>query len=229
MKRGLFTVLLILGLAFPIRMARADIWGGDVVVLTQILANAVQQLIQLRQILSTGEDNLALLQDINRGLNDILGVANTVGKIREPGLYGDVSSVRDGQRMLKEIYGQIPDSSESKVQDHSDQVVSEALTLNNSLYEYTKDIDTIGEEIKQASAIASPKGAQRLTVESLGIMLTVMNQSLRAQASGLKLQAQAIAAQNHKDKQFAEQVRNTSKTLRVAMRGTNPAFDIPRL
>lgn len=229
MRRGIFTVLFILGLAFPMKMARADIWGGDVVVLTQILANAVQQLIQLRQILSTGEDNLALLQDINRGLNDILGVANTVGQIREPGIYGDVSSVHDGQRMLKEIYGKIPDSSEAKVQDHSDQVVSEALTLNNSLYEYTKDIDAIGEEIKQASAVASPKGAQRLTVESLGIMLTVMNQSLRAQASGLKLQAQAMAAQNHKDKQFAEQVQNSSKNLRVAMHGTNPAFDIPRL
>jgi hypothetical protein len=229
MKRGLFTVLLILGLAFPMRMARADIWGGDVVVLTQILANAVQQLIQLRQILSTGEDNLALLQDINRGLNDILGVANTVGKVREPGLYGDVSSVHDGQRMLKEIYGQIPDSSESKVQDHSDQVVSEALTLNNSLYEYTKDIDAIGEEIKQASAIASPKGAQRLTVESLGVMLTVMNQSLRAQASGLKLQAQAMAAQNHKDKRFTKHVRESAKKLNDAMNRSNPEFKIPHL
>lgn len=229
MKRGIFTVLFVLGMALPIRMAKADVWGGDVVVLAQILANAVQQLIQLRQILSTGEDNLALLQDINRGLNDVLGVANTVGQIRDTGLYGDVSSVVDGQRMLKDIYGQIPDSSESKVQDHSDQVVSEALTLNNSLYDYTKDIDAIGEEIKQASAVASPKGAQRLTVESLGIMLTVMNQSLRAQASGLKLQAQAMASQNHKDKQFAEQVRNSSKNLRVAMQGTNPAFEIPRL
>ena len=229
MKRGIFTVLFILGLALPMRMAKADIWGGDVVVLTQILANAVQQLIQLRQILSTGDDNLALLQDINRGLNDILGVANTVGQIREPGLYGDVSSVIDGQRMLKEIYGQIPDSSESKVQDHSDQVVSEALTLNNSLYEYTKDIDAIGEEIKEASAIASPKGAQRLTVESLGIMLTVMNQSLRAQASGLKLQAQAMAAQNHKDKKFSEQVRRTSGSLRQAMKKSNFALIIPKI
>ena len=229
MKRGIFTVLFILGLALPMRMAKADIWGGDVVVLTQILANAVQQLIQLRQILSTGEDNLALLQDINRGLNDILGVANTVGQIREPGLYGDVSSVIDGQRMLKEIYGQIPDSSESKVQDHSDQVVSEALTLNNSLYEYTKDIDAIGEEIKQASAVASPKGAQRLTVESLGIMLTVMNQSLRAQASGLKLQAQAMAAQNHKDKQFSRQVRLSTESLRGSMGKSDAYFKIPSI
>ena len=229
MKRGIVTVIFVVGVAFPMRMAKADIWGGDVVVLTQILANAVQQLIQLRQILSTGEDNLALLQDINRGLNDILGVANTVGQIREPGLYGDVSSVIDGQRMLKEIYGRIPDSSESKVQDHSDQVVSEALTLNNSLYEYTKDIDAIGEEIKQASAIASPKGAQRLTVESLGIMLTVMNQSLRAQASGLKLQAQAMAAQNHKDKKFSEQVRRTSGSLRQAMKKSNFALIIPKI
>jgi len=228
-RKSIIAFALVISLIIPGRAAKADIWGGDVVVLTQILMNAVQQLIQLRQILSTGEDNLALLQEINRGLNDILGIAKTSGVIRDSGVYGEISSVHDGKDMLREIYGQIPDSSESRVQDHSDQVISEALTLNNSIYQYANDIDAIGEEIKQASAVASPKGAQRLTVESLGIMLTVMNQSLRAQASGLKLQAQAMAAQNHKDKQFANQVRSSSKSLSTALRGSVPSFNIPKI
>lgn len=56
-----------------------------------------------------------------------------------------------------------------------------------------------------------------------------MNQSLRAQASGLKLQAQAMAAQNHKDKKFSEQVRRTSGSLRHAMEKSNFALTIPKI
>ena len=52
----LFTVGLFCASLMIPRPCRADIFGGDVVVLTQILANAIQQLIQLRQILSTGSD-----------------------------------------------------------------------------------------------------------------------------------------------------------------------------
>ena len=35
--------------------SHADMFGGDVVVLTQILANAVQQLAQLKQIMDSGK------------------------------------------------------------------------------------------------------------------------------------------------------------------------------
>jgi hypothetical protein len=48
--------------------ARADIFGGDVAVLVQILANALQQLAQLRNIVQNGQDNLGLIRDINRGI-----------------------------------------------------------------------------------------------------------------------------------------------------------------
>ena len=59
--------------------AKGDPFGGDVVVLTQLLTNALQQLLQLQQILDTTRNNLDLLQDLNNGLNDVLMVVNTVG------------------------------------------------------------------------------------------------------------------------------------------------------
>ena len=50
------------------QQSRADVFGGDVVVLTQILANSIQQLIQLKQVLSTGQDTFGLVLEVNRGL-----------------------------------------------------------------------------------------------------------------------------------------------------------------
>jgi len=209
--------------------SRADLFGGDVVVLTQILANAIQQLMQLRQLLSTGQDSLQLMQDVNRGLNDALGLINSVGAARDPGLYHELIRAQDALRYVQNVYGTSVDSSESRVQQDADQTAAEAISLNNSIYGYAKEIDQIGEDIKRNSNVASPKGAQKLTAQSLGVMLHVMNQSLRAQATGLKLQAQSMAIQNRKDKVYSDQVRSTSDKLNAAMNSMRPEFKFPRL
>lgn len=211
------------------QQSMADIFGGDVVILSQILANAVQQLIQLRQILSTGGDSLALMQDVNRGLSDALGVINSLGNIRDPGLYHELLKAQDALRYLNSIYGTIVDSSETRVQQHTDQTVAEAISMNNAIYSYTDEIDKIGEQIKRNSNLSSPKGAQKLTAQSLGVLLHVMNQSLRAQATGLKIQAQAMAIQNRKDKVYADQIHSTTNNLNAAMSSINPEFKFPRL
>ena len=64
--------------------------------------------------------------------------------------------------------------------------------MNNSIYDYTAQLDKIGEEIKQYSHAVSPGGAQKLTAQSLGVVVHVMNEQLRATATGLKMQAQTI-------------------------------------
>jgi len=228
-KHRLIAGILACSLLIAPKPARADLFGGDVVVLTQILANAIQQLMQLRQLLSTGQDTLSLMQDVNRGLNDALGLVNSVGAARDPGLYHELLRAQDALRYVQNVYGNSVDSSELKVQQDADQTAAEAISLNNSIYGYAREIDQIGEEIKRNSNMASPKGAQKLTAQSLGVMLHVMNQSLRAQATGLKLQAQSMAIQNRKDKVYSDQVRSTSDKLNAAMTSMRPEFKFPRL
>ena len=101
--------------------------------------------------------------------------------------------------------------------------------MNNAMYSYADDIDQVAEAIQQSSGLASPKAAQKLTAQSLGIILHVMNQQMRGQATGIKLQAQAMAIQNHKDKLYARQVRGSAENLKMAMNVSKPAFKIPRV
>ena len=77
MKRKISTVFVVILLLIPFR-AKADLFGGDIVVLTQILAQAIQQLVQLKQILQEGQDSLQpgqkAITTFNRNWTNRMGV-----------------------------------------------------------------------------------------------------------------------------------------------------------
>lgn len=225
MKRNI--LILILFFSF-IPRSRADLFGGDVVVLVQILANSLQQLAQLRQILSSGQDSLGLLKDINRGINDSLNLLRTVKPDINPGIYKEWEKAQDALTRLEKLYGIVVESPDKNVQKDADRSVAEAISLNNSIYEYTKQIDEIGELIKQQSHYVSPGGAAKLTAQSLGVIVHIQNEGLRAQATGLKLQAQALAIQNRKDKEHTRKIVETADTLKSALVSQKPKFLLPR-
>lgn len=215
-------------LLFTSQTARADLWGGDVVVLMQILQNAIQQLAQLQQVLRTGQDTLGLLRDINRGINDSLNLARTISPNLDPGIYKDWQTVQTALGQLEAIYGVADSSLNQRVYKDTDQNVAEAVQLNNSIFEYTKEIDAIGEAVKLASHEVSPGGAQKLTAQTLGVILHVMNQSLRSQGTGLKLQAQAMALQNKKEKDSTRDYLANANILKNAMKSQKTEFKVPR-
>jgi hypothetical protein len=213
---------------FTAQPARADLFGGDVVVLSQIFINAVEQLAKLRQMVSAGKDNLDLLRDINKGISDSLNLIRTASPQTDPGLYKNWREVQESLRNLENLYGIVVPSNDEHVQRDADQSIAEAITMNNSIYEYTKQIDEIGELIKQQSHFVSPAGAAKLTAQSMGVMLHVQNESLRAQAMSLKLQAQAFATENRQAKDRTRQMLEGAENLNVALAGVRPTFQLPR-
>ncbi len=208
--------------------AKADMFGADVAVLMEILANAIKQYIELKNIVDNGRDQLDLIREINRGVNDSLRLAQTINPNIDPGIYKDWQNAGDALAKLQSIYGIVTNSPDSKVYSDTDQNVAEAVTLNNDIYKYTQNIDELGEAIKDYSHDVSPGGAQKLTAQTLGVMLQVMNQTLRTQATGLKLQAQTMAVQNKKEKDSTKQYLETANTLRVAMKKEKIQFVAPR-
>ena len=227
MKCRTLAFIPVLLLCFPTSL-RADFFGGDLPLLAQLIVNSIQQIMQLKSIVSSGEDTLDLMKDINKGIGDSLRVLRTINPNIDPGIYRDWQNVDDAMRKLQAVYGIIVPSKDAAVQRDSDAVVSEAVTLNNQIYGYTHDIDVIGEEIKDFSHEVSPGGAQKLTAQTLGIMLHVMNQSLRTQGEGLKLQAQMLAVQNKHEKDETAHKLATSNELEVAMKTERVTFSVPR-
>lgn len=228
MKKKILAFIIALAIALPAPKARADMFGGDLAFLAQILQQAILQLAELKSILQSGNDTLGLLQDINRGINDSLRMAETLGVRIDPGIYRDLRQVDSAVRAVEQIYGKTVDSPLATVQRNTDQTAAEAISFNNELNEYTRKVDLIGEEIKSYSHSVSPGGAAKLTAQSLGVLIHVMNQQIRATGQGLKLQAQTMAVQNKKDKNQTEQYLKEGQNLKDRMIAVNPNFQVPR-
>jgi len=210
------------------RPSKADLFGGDVAVLVQILANALKQLYELQQIVQTGQNTLYLLRDINNGINDSLRLIKSLPERPDAGIYGDLSQLREILTRMGEAYGVIVDSPDKKAYESTDQTIAEAIRMNTELYEYAAQLDAIGEEVKTYSHQVSPGGAAKLTAQTLGVMIHVMNQQLRAQGTSMKLDAQRLAMENKKEKQATETYLKQADTLKIAMKTNVPSFKLPR-
>ncbi|MCB9092190.1 MAG: hypothetical protein H6621_00380 [Halobacteriovoraceae bacterium] len=215
-KKMIVTLLLSLTLVTP-RPAKADLWGGDVVVLTQILAQAIQQLYQLKQIFSTGRDTLSLWRDINRGIRDGLRVIQIINPKFNPGLYGSLETSEQVLRVIEDLYGAIPQTSEYRLQRAQDRAVSESIAMNSTLFQYADNVDSETKRIISHAQNVSPQGAGKLTAESIAILIGVTTQVLRTNSMMLKMMGQNMALSNRKEKlqstQFKAQYEGISNAF----------------
>lgn len=209
--------------------ANAFSFGADVAVLAQILAKSVMQLEQLRQILQSGSDQLNLIRDVNEGLDRTVRLIRLVDPKFDPGVYRDFKDIGRAVREIEEIYGIVTKGPDQRAQRRMDRVIAEALTNNSSVYDYAKTTEDFGERLHSRSQGASPKSAQRLSAQSLGVVVGQMSQSLRGQATANKLQAQSMIDQNRKNKLQTKQVQNASSDLSESFRKFKPRFELPKL
>lgn len=185
--------------SFP-RPAKADLFGGDVVVLVQILAQAIQQLAQLQKILSTGDDTLGLMRDINRGIRDGLTVLQMINPKINPGLYGNLDTADRVLSEIQSIYGQIPQTGEARLQAAQDQSVSESIAMNGTLFRFADQADGESKRIFDHSQSVNPQGAAKLTAQSVAVLISVTTQVLRTNSMMLKMMGENMALQNKKEK-----------------------------
>lgn len=212
-------------LTFSPKPARADFFGGDLPLLASILAQAIQQLTTLKQIFGTGEDTLKLLNDINKGISDAMNMMQTMNSTLQMGQFGNINDVTQLLRTIQDLYGMIPKTSEAKVQTATDQGATEAIMLHNQAFKYASEIDPEAERIKQYAKNVSPQGAAKLTAESMGLLVHVLNQLLRTNAAMLKVLGQNLALQNKHEKlnsdHFRIQYENVSQSLHQLKGGYN--------
>lgn len=215
-KKRIIAITLCFTLIVP-KPAKADLFGGDVAVLVQILAQTIKQLYELQRIVSTGQDTLSLMRDINRGIRDGLAIIRIVNPKFNPGLYGGLETIDQVQRAIEDLYGAIPQTSEYRLQEAQDKSVSESIAMNGTLFQYA---DSVDEETKRIIAHAqkvSPQGAGKLTAESLAVLIGVTTQVLRTNSMMLKMMGQNMALSNRKEKlqatQFKAQYEGISNAL----------------
>ncbi len=218
LKKAALALLLTFTMLKP-QQSRADLFGGDVVVLTQILANAIQQLIQLRQLLSTGADSLNLLRDINRGIRDGLSVIQMINPRFNPGLYGDLQTADRVLNAISDLYGRVPQTAEMRLQQAQDRSVSESIAMNGNLFRFADQADEESKRIFNHSQSVNPQGAAKLTAQSIAVLIGVSTQVLRTNSMMLKMMSENMALQNRKEKLQSAQYKSQYDGLSTALDG----------
>jgi hypothetical protein len=216
MKKMIFAFMITLSLLTP-RPAKADLFGGDVVVLTQILAQTIKQLIELQQIVRTGNDSLSLWRDINRGIREGLRIIQIINPRFNPGLYGGLETSTQIQRAIEDLYGMIPQSSEYRLQEAQDRSAAESIAMNGILFQYADSVDEETKRIISHSESTNPQGAAKLTNQSLAILIGVTTQVLRTNSMMLKMMGQNMALSNRREKLQAQQFKTQYSGITEAL------------
>ena len=201
------------------RPAKADLWGGDVAVLVQILANALQQLAQLQKILSTGSDTLGIMKDINNGLKQGLSIISIINPKFDPGLYGNLDTADKVMRAIEDLYGAIPQTAEARLQQAHDQSVAESIAMNGTLFNFADQADEESKRIIAHAKVANQKGAAKLTAQSIAVLINVSTQVLRTNSMMLKMMGQNVAMENRKSKLESAQFKTQYESLSNAIEG----------
>lgn len=210
-------------------LARADLFGGDVAVLTQILVQTIQSVTQLKAILSNGQDSLNLLRDINSGVRSGLDVIRIINPNFNAGVYGNLNNADAVLRAIQDIYGAVPKGMDQDLMNSQDQSVAEVISMNRNLYDYADSVDRERERILYHSQVVSPQGAGKLQNQALGVLIGVTTQLLRTQSQMLKLLAQNMAMQNRKEKIQTQEFQENYKTLSDGLKSMPMDTSLPRL
>lgn len=227
-KNTVLAVTLSLSMLKPVP-SRADLFGGDVVVLTQILVQAIQQLVQLKQIVSSGADTLSLWRQINQGIRDGISVIQILNPKFNPGLYGSLETAEQVARALQDIYGLIPQSAEARLQEAQDRSASESIAMNGTLFRFADQADEESKRIISHSRLVNPQGAAKLTVQSVAVLIGVSTQVLRTNSMMLKLMGENLALQNRKEKLQSAQFKSQYDGISGALNGLPKNVKLPAI
>lgn len=219
-------IVLVTTIALP---ARADLFGADVAVLSQILIQSIETVIQLKSILDTGEDTLSLLRDVNSGVASGLDLIRVVNPKFNPGVYGNLNDSASVLRTVQEIYGAVPKGADEALMSSQDQSVAETIAMNRTMYDYADSVDRESERIIYHAGVVSPQGAGKLQGQALGVLIGVTTQILRVQSQLLKLTAQNTAMQNRREKISSESFQQNYQGISNGLKGLPTNTDLPRI
>lgn len=229
MKRWAVILFFSIVTFFSPRPARADLFGADVAVLTQILAQAIQTVLQLKSILETGHDTLNLLRDVNAGVRSGLDLIRIINPRFDPGVFGDLRDPRDVLRALESLYGAIPQGASHELIESQDQSVAEVISMNRNLFDYANEVDREKDRILFHAGMVSPQGAGKLQNQALAVLIGVTTQLLRTQSQMLKIMAQNMAYENRKEKLSTRSFQENYKGLSNGFNQLPADVKLPKL
>lgn len=199
----------------PHMSAQADIWGGDVAVLMQILQENIRHYYQLQEMIGQGRESANYLKWINQGIDNSIGLLNSL-PVKDERVLAELREFQGALKKIQGVYGSVPTSPMGEIQSLQDQIVAESLRMVGDFKDFSSRQEKNSEVIASQARDASPKGAARMQAETSAQILRSLSQLIRLNTQILKLQSERMAFDN---KQSKDGVANFQKVNRDFGRG----------
>jgi hypothetical protein len=213
-----------LALLFPVKETRADMFGGDLPLLSELIVKAVEQIEELNQIISTSRQTAGILQDMNSGVREVLRLANTAHIALPPQVYQQANSIAQASATASMVYGDAPINAPIFTRDHF-QSGTEGLFLSQDAFDYSNFLDQTGESVKSSAVVANQSAATRLTAETLGVVVEAVSHSNRLEAKSLEISSTDRLENSQKEAARYDSFIETSNAIENGFR----AYDAPDL
>ena len=174
------------------RPARADLWGGDIPLLVEIVANTLQTMMQLME-------QTQMLQDQMDGIKDHIDRIRTIERLVSPSNWQDWKDPEIALRRLREIYHTLPPEYKTAKSEMFEQEMSKAMTLAAQMTSDAKTTFLSGKELERKGKDSSPGVAEKLTASGVGTLVTLQAQSQVAQSQMVSLLTQMMAQGNEQE------------------------------
>lgn len=207
--------------------ARADIWGGDVVVLMKILAESIKQYYQLKEMIGQGRDHIDYLRWLNAGIDNSMGLLESL-PIKDEKILADLREFKKATEKIEFLYGKVPKSPEEALQILQDQTVAESLRMATSFKDYSEKQEKNSALIAAQARVASPRGAVRMQAETSAEILNSLAQLIRLNTQSLKLQSEQLALSNKTSKDGVTNYQRISRDLGAGFAGFKPEMGLVR-
>ncbi|MBK24506.1 MAG: hypothetical protein CME70_10980 [Halobacteriovorax sp.] len=181
--------------------ASYSFWGdggagwAQIPYLVKILAENIKRYQQLKSMVDTARNRDQYIRLINSGLENSLGLLNSLPIIDER-ILSEIHNFQKAFNTVTKVYGAIPKSDEAALHMLHDQSVAESIKMASNIKKYAQKQEENANRVSIQSRRASPKGAARMTAETNSKILHTLNQLLRINGQILKLQGENLAMNN---------------------------------
>ncbi len=207
--------------------ARADLWGGDVAVLVQILAENLRRYQQLKSMIEQGKDQIDYLRWLNAGIDNSIGLLESL-PIKDEKVLADLREFKRAAEKVESLYGRVPKSPEEALQLLQDQTVAESLRMATSFKDYSEKQERNSELIAAQARQASPRGAVRMQAEMSAEILKSLAQLIRLNTQSLKLQSEQLALTNKTSKDSVANYQRVNQNFGSKFSTFKPEMDLVR-
>jgi hypothetical protein len=172
--------------------AKADLFGGDLPLLAEIVLNTLQTLNEL-------EAQTTLAKDQMKGIKDKITRMKSIADLVQPSSWKEWKSPEEAAKRLKAIYYALPKEYRSEKADTIEAELSKAMEEIGKLSGEAKDAFLSGKELETKGADASPGVAQKLTASGTGTLVAMAAQQQVLTSHITSLLVQMLAQKNEED------------------------------